>query len=882
MELLGVLAIAYAAFLLVLPWLLWVMFKRLQRLHDRIAALERQQQRPAETMATSDEADIVLDTPVPSQPPTPGFEAVSLADEPAPAHSAPQSPQDAATQAAAAPHDTPTVGFDLFDRVKTWAVGGNTVARLGILVLFFGVAFLLKYTAERGLLPIELRLAAAALGGIGLVVLGWYLRHVRRSYALIVQGGGVGIVYLTVFAAVAAYRFVPVGLGYGLLLILVALASALAVFQDARSLAMLAATGGFLAPVLLARGGGSHVVLFAYYAILNGGILAIAWFKAWRELNLVGFLFTFVIGSLWGYQYYRPEYFASTEPFLILFVLFYLAVAVLFAHRQSPQLRGYVDGTLVFGVPLVAFGLQSALVRDMPYGIALSALGAGLLYALLATLLWRRRMATLRLLVEAFLALAVVFATVAIPLAVDGRWTSSAWALEGAALVWVGIRQRRRLARLSGLLIQLGAGIALLSALDVRVTGVLLLNSVYLSGMLVSLAGLLSGFLLWRSRQVSPQERSNADLAGLVLLWGVAWWFGIGLYDIWRQVPGDDWLTVGLGFVAVSCAVMGWLAWRYNWPHLHYVPMMLLPVMVLLALVWFVGHLRAHPLARWGFAAWFIALASQYGLLWRLEQGWPVTVVRVGHLGILWLTAFLVTWEVAWLLRQVVPDAVVWGDSVWGLMPVAMSWGLTVLETKLPWPVARFREAYFGPGRTVLIGWAALWVLAASVQPGEPQPLAYVPLLNPLELVQCVVLYAVTQWAQQASDPRMGRVGWSALGTLAFVVLNGMVARTMHFWGGVPFELGALLRASPFQTTLAITWTVLALSCMVAASRFQQRPVWFIGASLLGVVVIKLFLVDLARVETVARIVSFLVVGGLTVLIGYVSPLPPRAEQEVR
>jgi uncharacterized membrane protein len=69
---------------------------------------------------------------------------------------------------------------------------------------------------------------------------------------------------------------------------------------------------------------------------------------------------------------------------------------------------------------------------------------------------------------------------------------------------------------------------------------------------------------------------------------------------------------------------------------------------------------------------------------------------------------------------------------------------------------------------------------------------------------------------------------------------------------------------------------------MVAASRFQQRPVWFIGASLLGVVVIKLFLVDLARVETVARIVSFLVVGGLTVLIGYVSPLPPRAEQEVR
>ncbi|MCI5168161.1 MAG: hypothetical protein D3903_19250, partial [Candidatus Electrothrix sp. GM3_4] len=42
-------------------------------------------------------------------------------------------------------------------------------------------------------------------------------------------------------------------------------------------------------------------------------------------------------------------FFASTEPFLVLFFLMFTLIGVLFAFRQPAQLRGYVDGTLVFG-----------------------------------------------------------------------------------------------------------------------------------------------------------------------------------------------------------------------------------------------------------------------------------------------------------------------------------------------------------------------------------------------------------------------------------------------------------------------------------------------------------------------------------------------------
>src|SRR5262249_56258794 len=110
--------------------------------------------------------------------------------------------------------------------------------------------------------------------------------------------------------------------------------------------------GGLLAARLGSTGQGRHVMLFSYYLVLNLGIVAIALYKSWRPLNLLGFAFTFVIGTFWGVTRYQPEQFGSTEPFLVAFFLLYLAIPVLYALRQSLTLLHYVDGTLVFGVPL--------------------------------------------------------------------------------------------------------------------------------------------------------------------------------------------------------------------------------------------------------------------------------------------------------------------------------------------------------------------------------------------------------------------------------------------------------------------------------------------------------------------------------------------------
>ncbi|WP_394561330.1 DUF2339 domain-containing protein [Aquipseudomonas alcaligenes] len=424
-------------------------------------------------------------------------------------------------------------------QAKAWLLGGNTVLRVGVVLLFLGLAFLLRYATEGMVVPVELRYAGVAASAIALLGLGWWLRRRNPNYGLMLQGTGIAVLYLTVFAAMRLHPLLDPKLALGLLVLVTAFSAILAVAQNALGLAVAAALGGFAAPILTSTGSGNHVALFSYFILLNSGILAIAWFKAWRLLNLVGFVGTFGIGFAWGIRSYTPELLWSSEPFLIVFFLMYVVIGLLFARRKlreaadAPEERAellrwsrgradYVDGTVLFGPPLVGFGLQYAIVQHLEFAAAFSALGLGLFYLVLARLLRGRN---LLLLMETCLALGVVFATLAIPLGLDARWTTAAWAVEGAGIYWLGLRQGRPLARVFALLLQLGAALAFLGQLDIG--GDNLLDGAPLGALMLGVALLFS---FWQLRR-APQEATRGwerrglpwlAVAGLLFLYLIA------------------------------------------------------------------------------------------------------------------------------------------------------------------------------------------------------------------------------------------------------------------------------------------------------------------------------------------------------------------------
>lgn len=442
---------------------------------------------------------------------------------------------------------------------RNWLFGGNTVLRVGVVLLFLGLAFLLRYATEGMVVPIELRYAGVAAAALGLLGLGWWLRHRNNNYALMLQGTGIAVLYLTVFAAMRLHPLLDPTAALGLLVAVTVFSAILAITQDSLALACAAALGGFAAPILTSTGAGNHVALFSYFALLNAGILAIAWFKAWRLLNLIGFVGTFGIGFAWGLRSYTPELLWSTEPFLILFFLMYLAIGLLFTRRKLLEMSDapeddsreallrwsaakgdYVDATMLFGPPLVGFGLQFALVQHLEFAAAFSALALGMIYMGLARLLMGGRAL---LLAETCLALGVIFASLAFPLGLDARWTSAAWAVEGAGIFWLGLRQHRPLARAFALLLQLGSALAFLS--ELRTGESSLLDGAPLGALMLGAALLFSFYQL---RKALPEQTSDWERKGLPVLacLGLTFLYLLAPLFFFTQGSAISWALAGL------------------------------------------------------------------------------------------------------------------------------------------------------------------------------------------------------------------------------------------------------------------------------------------------------------------------------------------------
>jgi uncharacterized membrane protein len=758
--------------------------------------------------------------------------------------------------------------------IRNYFTGGNLVVRAGIIVLFFGVAFLLKFAAERHMLPIELRLAGVSLGGVALLVIGWRLRERQRAYGLALEGGGVGLLYLTVFAALRLYDLLPPTLAFALLVAIAALSAFLAVGQNSMALAALGASGGFLAPVLASTGQGNHVVLFTFYALLDAGVVAIAWFKAWRPLNLLAFVFTYAIGTAWGVLKYAPENFSTTEPFVILFFAMFVSVAVLFALRRATDLRDYVDGTLVFGAPVMTMLLQSALVRHRPYAMAFSALALSAVYVALAAGAWRFGRERLRLLAAAFLALGVAFLTLAIPLALDGHWTAASWALEGAAILWIGLRQKRQLAIISGTLLQIGAAFSYAIHHDVAASGVPIVNSACLGALFIALAGFASAYVL---RQHEGDDEWTWARTPPVW-WTLLWWFVAGIGEVGRSLPVDAFWPAVLAFstaTALACAAFerwrAWVEWRLP-------ALLLLPALIVCAL----GTIhRGHFLWGAGYLAWPLAWLAWTWLL-RLRERWGPTSYDVPmHVTTLWLLVALATIEVFWQVKSLRLGAPGWRFAVTALPATAALQCLRVWRAS--WPMRARPVAWLGIGAAGLAVGLWAWSLIANTEDAAAWPLPYLPLVNPVELAQALALAAIAGWllflhrdappAWRPPDVMPATI--PALAFAVFALLTTMLLRAIHHYLGVAWDPFALVRSTVVQAALSIFWGVIALAAMVAGTRHAHRIVWFTGAVLLGIVLAKLFLVDLSRTATVARIVSFIGVGVLMLVIGRFSPVPP-------
>ena len=880
--------------------------------------------------------------------------------------------------------------------------GGNLLLKTGIVVLFLGLAFLLRYASERVHIPIGLRYLSVAGGGLAAVVAGWKLQSRRREYGLILQGFGVAVMYLTSLAALKLHPLLPALAVFAAMVVLVAAMAVMAVRQDAQIMAQAAVIGGMAAPILVSDGSGNYLVLFSYLALLNTGIAAIARFKAWRPLNLTGFVCTFCIALFWGLKSYTPGHFSTTEPFLIYHWLLYTLIACLFARRRLSEGGGdalppladnaplgdiighiakhgirvhILDHTLLFGTMTAAFALQCGITAHLTHGSGWSAVLFAAVYGAAALVL--RGSSGLAVLRQAFTACALLFATAAVPLFFNRGDTVSLWSLEAVLLYFFGLRGRLPHLRFAALSVYLSAAVCQLGGyspaaytllsgswadtLFTAAGGGLLyacwhkwrcegsaawergfqtaslafavLYASLLPMLLLSEDGKLSVAysalaLLWAAcqyRKRQPVLTAAALLCGLTLIF-----FSINMSDGWpNKTVGwllqavllfaasfaagrPEWQNGNKTSVAALCAgsllftislqpaYTGWqeilqpleaygtstiwllsAVWllpfalacsRLNWrPPLF--------ILLFFSLLTFTGYPGAAAYSETPLYAAF-CLAAATAVHWYLLKVQPLEQSAADWLHGISLLLFAAAWThfsgtvgALWL------DGV-WLQVVWLAVPLAF-W-LLLATPKQPALFRRHPAAYLKFGGIMCALFAAGWLLWVNISaPHRPAPLPYLPLLNPLELASVGLLWLGWRGFERiaASD------GWSGtakrqyaalLNGLGFIVLSAGVMRLWHFFDGIRWRLDYLLASFGLQASLSVVWAVTAIVLMVGGNRSGRRSRWLTGATLMAVVVVKLFLVELGNSGGIARIVSFIAVGLLLLLVGWFAPVPPK------
>ena len=550
------------------------------------------------------------------------------------------------------------------------------------------------------------------------------------------------------------------------------------------------------------------------------------------------------------------------------------------ASTSSFQYQGFVDGTLMFGTPVVGFALQSQLVADTQYGLALSAVALAAWYIGLATYLYRRRVPELTVLVESLLALSVAFLTVAVPLALDARWTSAAWALQGAAMVWLGTRQRRKLALAAGVALQALAGAAY-AAQPVDLTAVLpIVNGYFLGAVLIAGAGWFASRLFERMEQ---QGGAIAFvLSAALFVWASGWWLWAGFVEVNRHVAEDFELTAELLFAAATTILAMLASASFKWRRLNVLGLVLWPMAVLAPGIALLG--QAHPFANYGWVAWLTVAGTMLVFLRAREEQFPSLDDALHALGF-WLVAVLLAWETGWQVDR-------FADGIWPLAAVQTALGALILATllarkRIAWPLAAHERTYVGACCGGTLAALTLLTLAANVlSPGDAAPLPYVPLVNPLELASAFVLLVLVRWWSAHAAFRRYEIAPQRLAAAAALLglffLTMMVARAVHHFAGVAFDPESLAASGVLQTALSIAWGATGLTAMVVGARASARAIWLGGAALMAVVVVKLFLVELDNTGTLGRVVSFLGVGLLLLVVGYFAPVPPRADLDKR
>ena len=526
-----------------------------------------------------------------------------------------------------------------------WLVGGNWLARIGIVALIFGVAFFISLAIDRGWLGETERVILGTLAGLSLLAAGEFWRKRYPPWAQTVAGGGLAILYLSVYGAFALYELIPPVSAFAAFSLITVAGAMLSLRHESVAIAVFSIFGGFATPLMLQERLPDQRLLLAYVLVLDLGVLGLSAFRNWRWFNLLALL-----GSLVLFEFWREELDPSTGLAQVgITAIFLVFTGATVAFNLLWKRAGRVFDLALITMNAAAFyGVSYSLIFD-PYRPWMGAftVGVAAFYALISAACRLRGEEQWNLSVFAA-GLATVFAVLAVPVQLGGPWISAAWALEGLVLVGMSFPLRMRELRWFGYVMFLVSAVWLLAwdtpgALGSDLTP-FLNEYIFSYGTAVVLPAAAAWLLHMRLRELEPREK--AAIPALALCSAI---FAASLVPV--QLQGT-WIPVTW---AVESVLLLWLSTTLRMRELRWLGFGLLGATVVRLLGWETFGIDAEtfrPVVNWRFLAFSAGIAALYVASWlenrrvddlpfaispAEQQATLPTLLTVANLATLWL-----------------------------------------------------------------------------------------------------------------------------------------------------------------------------------------------------------------------------------------------------
>jgi uncharacterized membrane protein len=471
--------------------------------------------------------------PVPARPPVTHVYSSPTPDSPPPRprpEPTPVSPPPVAT----VPHYEPAPPAESLEA----QVGKRWTTWIGSAALFLAVAFFIKYAIDVGWIGPTARITFGILFGLAMLVTGD--RLLRRGWRAIgegLMGGGLAIVYLSLYAAYAAYHLFGAPAAFAAMVVLTGLGMTLAVVDNALALSVLAVLGGFITPVMISSGGNQRDVLMVYLLVLDLSVLGVAVFRRWRSLDLLAFAGSWLLFAAWFSAHYTAAQLLPTGVYLTIFYLLFLALPFVFHIRTGTPVTVERFALAILNALITFSFLYTMLHAHHRQALGFVALAMSATSLLMGSLT-RTRVPTDARTLFGFITLAVAFLTMAVPLELPTYGIALSWAVEGPVLLYLGYRFRYFPVRAGAALILVLAACRLFAQHWPLHTGAYIpfLNSAFLSAASIPLCMGVYAYITSRWRR----EATDTDTT-LMLASGI----GGGLFGLLLvQVELGGWLTL--------------------------------------------------------------------------------------------------------------------------------------------------------------------------------------------------------------------------------------------------------------------------------------------------------------------------------------------------